>query len=201
MLTLLEPQPSATHTIKIDGISLEDINKEVLRQRIITVPQDPCFLPSGRTIKENLDIEGLGTEEECIAALEKAGLSAILEDGINTTFSPEDMSHGQQQLFSFARAILKKTVRARTVGAQGIMFLDEPNSKIDDETDRVMQELIADEFVGYTIVMISHRLQMVMSLCDRVVVLDKGKVVEEGTPRGLVKVNGGWFKSLWEQQN
>lgn len=187
--------------LKIDGISLEDINKDILRQRIITVPQDPCFLPSGRTIKENLDMEGLGTDEECIAALEKARLSAILEDGIHATFTPEDMSHGQQQLFSFARAIVKKTVRTRTVGAQGIMFLDEPNSKIDDETDRVMQELIADEFAGYTIVMISHRLQMVMSLCDRVVVLDKGVVVEEGTPRGLVKVNGGWFKSLWEQQN
>ena len=70
-------------------------------------------------------------------------------------------------------------------------------SSVDGETDRMMREVIRREFELYTVVMIAHRLGMVREFFDRVVVLDQGRVVEEGEPRVLLDVEGGRFRDLW----
>lgn len=113
--------------------------------------------------------------------------------------SSDTLSQGQKQLFSLARAILRGRIRARGKGKQnegGVLLLDEVSSSVDKDTDEAMQRMILDEFAGYTIVMVSHRLGMVMNF-DRVVVMDEGRIVEDGKPRELVDQEGSRFRDLW----
>jgi len=162
----------------------------------------------------NLDPFHVSSEEECRDVLETVGLWELVEKrgGLMEGLSGEMLSQGQKQLFSLARAVLRRRIRARerendfgaAVAARekgrgdgGILLLDEVSSNVDQVTDRVMQEIIMHEFKGYTIVMVSHRLEMVIDF-DRVVVMERGCVVEEGEPRELVGMEGGKFKELWE---
>ncbi len=157
-------------------------------------------MPAGHTIKENVDLFDEATDEECTAVLEQINLSTLLKDGIRGEFSPETLSHGQQQLFSFARAVLRKKVRARAGNVSGgILIMDEPNSKVDQDTDAAMQDIIKAEFGNYTVLVISHRLETVMNLCDKVVVLSEGRVVEQGSPKKLAETKGSWFGNLLEE--
>jgi ABC-type multidrug transport system fused ATPase/permease subunit len=121
--------------------------------------------------------------------------------------SSDTLSAGQKQLFSLARAILRARIRAREriiefgekgPGAAdgGILLLDGVSSSVDQDTDRAMQNIIREVFKAYTIVMVSHRLEMVMSF-DKVAVMEKGEVVEMGPPMELVEKEGGRFSELW----
>jgi ABC-type multidrug transport system fused ATPase/permease subunit len=85
-------------------------------------------------------------------------------------------------------------------GSSGILLLDEVSSSVDQETDRAMQKIIHEEFANYTIVMVSHRLEMVMNF-DTVLVMDKGSVIETGHPRTLVTQDKSHFKNLWSIMN
>jgi ABC-type multidrug transport system fused ATPase/permease subunit len=114
----------------------------------------------------------------------------------------ESLSAGQQQLFGLGRALVRRYIRERNCrSAGGILLLDEMNSKLDRETDRLAQEIVKNEFAAYTIIMVAHRLGMVMNLCDRVYVLDKGEVVEQGVPRVLADTPGSRFGELWRQNS
>ncbi|KAH8195838.1 hypothetical protein TruAng_009991 [Truncatella angustata] len=200
LLRLLDPTTNTNNSIQIDNISINRVNRDLLRQRLITIPQDPSFLPAGHTIRENVDLFNEATEEECTEVLEQVNLSKLLKDGINAEFSPETLSHGHQQLFSFARAVLRKKVRARSENVSGgILIMDEPNSKVDLDTDAAMQDIVRTNFGNYTILVISHRLETVMNLCDRVVVLSEGKLVEQGSPEKLKAIKGSWFGNLLEE--
>lgn len=90
------------------------------------------------------------------------------------------------------------TIENELVGGsgRGVLILDEYSSSLDRDTDRSMQQIIHKEFEGYTIIMVTHRLEMVMDF-DKVVVLDAGKVAENGVPRKLVKQKGSRFRDLW----
>jgi ABC-type multidrug transport system fused ATPase/permease subunit len=126
--------------------------------------------------------------------------------GLAAALSPDMLSQGQKQLFNLARAVLRCRIRARHNGAGsaaagekfggGILLLDEVSSSVDRDTDRLMQRIIQVEFEGYTIVMVSHRLDVVMDF-DTVVVMDSGSVVETGGPRTLVERDGGRFRELF----
>ena len=200
VLRLLDPAANTDHSIYIDGIPIQRVNRDILRQRLITIPQDPCFLPAGHTIKENVDLLNEATDKECVEVLEQTNLSILLKDGINGLLVTEALSHGHQQLFSFARAVLRKKVRARSGNVSGgVLIMDEPNSKVDQATDAAMQDIVRTEFCNYSVLLISHRMETVMDLCDRVLVLNEGKLVEQGSPKRLRDVEGGWFSSLWEE--
>jgi ATP-binding cassette subfamily C (CFTR/MRP) protein 1 len=149
------------------------------------------------------------TEAECRAVLETVDLWPFVADrgGLAASLSTDTLSAGQKQLFSLARAVLRARIRARErvtefgengPGAvpSGIVLLDEVSSSVDQDTDRAMQAIIRAEFEGYTIVMVSHRLEMVMGF-DRVVVMEKGEVVETGPPKELSGKKGGRFRELW----
>ena len=77
------------------------------------------------------------------------------------------------------------------------MLLDEVSSSVDVDTDKLMHEIIREEFEGYTIVMVSHRLDVVVAFFDRVVIMDQGEIVESGSPRELLEVEGSRFRELW----
>jgi ABC-type multidrug transport system fused ATPase/permease subunit len=156
----------------------------------------------------NLDPFAVSTEPECRAVLETVGLWAFVADrgGLAAGMTADSLSQGQKQLFSLARAVLRRRVRKREREAEfgkaaeeedrGILLLDEVSSSVDQDTEREMQAVIAEEFKGYTIVMVSHRLDAVMGF-DKVVVMDKGEMVESGRPRDLVELEGSKFRKLW----
>ncbi|OHW98365.1 ABC transporter [Colletotrichum incanum] len=231
LLRLLDPLPSCSGHISIDGLSLHTIDRATLRQRVIAVPQDPVFFPDGMSFRMNLDPFAFATDEECQAVLETVRLWGLARDqgGLEASMNADTLSQGQKQLFSLARVVLRKRVRMRQLLASagnvyvtsvqplaciddielqstsktlqgsrhgGLLILDEFSSSVDTETEQKMQQIIWNEFEGYTILMISHRLDMVMKF-DRVVILDSGKVVEQGVPRELVEKEGSWFKRLW----
>ncbi|RYP20476.1 hypothetical protein DL765_002775 [Monosporascus sp. GIB2] len=208
LLRLLDPLPSCAHNITIDDTHLHKIDRATLRQRIIAVPQEPVFLPEGTSFQSNLDPFGISSEEECRAVLEAVNLWPFVDQhgGLSAGMSSDTLSQGQKQLFSLARAILRRRIRSREREAElgektvlgpggGVLLLDEVSSSVDQETNSAMQASIREEFEGYTIVMVSHRLDMVMGF-DTVVVMDEGRVVETGRPETLVETEGSRFREL-----
>ncbi|KAJ9420973.1 hypothetical protein FOXG_02981 [Fusarium oxysporum f. sp. lycopersici 4287] len=202
LLRLIDPLPSCDSNMKVDDIYLHQIDRATLRKRVICIPQDAVFLPDGSSVKDNIDPYKAATDAECFNVLNTVRLSGFVHDkgSLNAGMSADDLSAGQKQLFSLGRAILRRRVRDRLAGGEkrgGLLLLDEVSSSVDKVTDRAMQEIIREEFENYTIVMVSHRLEMVMDFFDRVIVLDRGTVVESGGPRELVETQGSRFGDLW----
>jgi len=100
------------------------------------------------------------------------------------------LSHGQQQLFSLARAILMRPTRGKVV------LLDEATANVDGETNEHMQQLIREEFKEHTIITVAHRLETIMD-SDILLVLEAGKLVEVGSPSELTAREGGKFRALY----
>lgn len=198
LLRLIEALPGSASGSVVDSVPLDKVDRDTLRRRIIAVSQDAIFLPDGSTVRDNLDPFDAATEGECLEVLEQVGLLAGIQErgGMGAGLAAESFSQGQKQLFCLARAVLRKRVKSRGGTNGGILLLDEVSSSVDRATDLVMQDIIRREFEGYTIIMVSHRLDMVLD-CHTVVVMDKGSVVEKGTPRVLKDQKGGMFRELW----
>ncbi|KAK2022803.1 ABC transporter [Colletotrichum zoysiae] len=205
LLRLLEPVSTCSQNIEIDGVPFHRIDRSTLRRRIIAVPQDAVFLPDGSTIKSNIDPFEAASDSECLSVLRAVQLAGFVEElgGLHEGMSADSLSAGQKQLFSLGRAILRrrmKDARSKRRGG-GILLLDEVSSSVDYATDRLMQEIIKEEFGRYTIVMVSHRLEMVMDFFDSVIVMDQGRVIETGSPAELVATTGSRFGELWAIEN
>ncbi|KAK7699572.1 hypothetical protein SLS64_011526 [Diaporthe eres] len=207
LLRLLDPLPSCADGIFIDNTPLSLVDRTALRERILTIPQEVVFLPDGTSFKTNLDPLGVSSEDDCWAALDSVGLRTLVEErgDLAAGMAVDMLSQGQKQVFSLARALLRHKVRCRHLensygrtGATqgGILLLDEFSSGVDYETDRAMQKIIREEFEAYTIIMVSHRLEMVMHF-DRVVMMDAGSIVETGRPSTLIEEEGSKFRDLW----
>ena len=186
LLKLLEPTPDTADKVTVGGLALHRIDRTALRERIIAIPQDAVFLPDGSTYQANLDPYNVSTPEECRSVMAAVGLWEFISErgGLDAGMSAGTLSAGQRQLLSLGRAVLRRRMRARASCRGGILLLDEVSSSVDRETERVMGEVIEREFGSYTVVAVSHRLDMIMDF-DRVVVMDAGEVVEEGRPREL----------------
>jgi ABC-type multidrug transport system fused ATPase/permease subunit len=195
ILKLLDPLPNTPGKTIIDKLPLHLINRSILRQRMIAVPQEPVFLPDGTTFQANLDPYDVSTPDICQEVLEIVGLWPFIQSrgGLQAGMTAGTFSTGQRGLFSLARAVLRRRLRSSTSG--GILLLDEVSSSVDTETERVMQGILRSEFENYTIIAVSHRLDMVMDF-DRVVVMDLGKVVEVGNPVVLAGEEGTRFAGL-----
>ncbi|KAJ4355481.1 uncharacterized protein N0V89_003497 [Didymosphaeria variabile] len=200
LLKLLDPLPSNTQQVLIDDTPLSRIHRPSLRQRLIAVPQEAVFLPDGTTFQSNLDPYDASTPEDCKAVLVAIGLWTFVEErgGLSAGMTAGTFSAGQRQLFSVGRALLRRCIRASSLdGAtdQGILLLDEVSSNVDRQTEIVMQEIIKREFTDYTVIAVSHRLDMIMDF-DRVIVMDKGEIVEIGRPIELSSQRGSKFGDL-----
>ncbi|KAF9873848.1 ABC multidrug transporter [Colletotrichum karsti] len=207
LLRLIDPlspdtPDSDAPTILIDNLDLRTINRTTLRERIISASQDPVFLSDGTSFRVNLDPGSTATDEECNAVLTELGLSTIIETkgGLNAFINGAELSAGQKQLFSVARAVLRRRVKQRETGVDGgLLLLDEITSGADADTEKKVRRILDNEFQGYTVVMVTHRREMAMS-CDRVLMLDAGKVAEDGIPGTLLDKQGSQFGSLWESE-
>jgi ABC-type multidrug transport system fused ATPase/permease subunit len=197
LLKMINPLPETADNATIDDMPLRCLDRLTLRQRIIAVPQEAVFLPDGCTFQANLDPSSLLTAAECEGVLAAVGLWEFVAQrgGLNAGMSAGTLSIGQRQLMSVGRALLRQRIRARQQAYGGILLLDEVSSSVDVETERVMQEIIRNEFKGYTVIAVSHRLEMIMDY-DRVIVMDTGEMVETGNPVQLAEVPGSRFRDL-----
>lgn len=163
--------------IEIDGIDISRIPRDTLRSRIITISQD--HLDLGGTVRNNLlpfcmNISGKNstiTDEEITDALDKVGLRALVDrqGGLDAQLCKVGLSHGQLQLLSIARAML----RGKETGSK-VVLMDEATSNVDLETDAKIQRVVRESFAGCTILMIAHRLETVRD-ADMFVELVHGK--------------------------
>lgn len=180
-------------SIRLDGIDLCDLSPQDLRRQFAIVPQDPVMF-SG-TLETNVAYgRPDASRKEIIEALEIASLGEFVQelpDGITTQLGPKGvaLSGGQRQRIAIARAILRKAP---------ILLLDEATSALDSENERSIQKALTGLIDGRTTLMIAHRLSTIQ-MADRVIVLDKGGVVESGTHAELM-ASGGIFAHLAEIQ-
>ncbi|KAJ3185204.1 Multidrug resistance-associated protein 1 [Gaertneriomyces sp. JEL0708] len=189
--TLFRPMELDAGCIMIDGKDVAAVGLQTLRSRIGLIPQD-TFLFSG-TYRANLDINGRHSDDEIRTVLAQASLEdfiASLPEGLDTliTDNGSNLSYGQRQLFCLARAMLAKP---------RLLVMDEATAGMDRETDELINRLLHTHpaFNGVTVLAVVHRQTAAMAF-PRVVVLDHGRIVDEGDPTVLVKETGGSFASL-----
>ena len=182
--------------VMIDGQDISTINSDAIRKNIAVIPQDTLLFH--RTIKENISYgkEGAG-DKEIISASKKAHIHEFiqtLKNGYDTYVGERGikLSGGQRQRIAIARAILKDAP---------ILILDEATSSLDSKTEKMIQEslnlLIEDK--SKTVIAIAHRLSTLKHM-DRIIVLDDGKIAEEGNHDELLKQKDSLYKKLWELQ-
>jgi ATP-binding cassette subfamily B protein len=179
--------------ITLDGRDLRSIPRKQLRSAIGYVDQDP-FLFNG-TVRENIAYGAPGADEEAIeVAARSAGAHQFvteLDDGYDTEVGERGakLSGGQRQRIAIARAI---------VSDPPIMIFDEATSHVDNETEVLIQDRLDDLTADRTTFVIAHRLSTVRD-ADRIVVLDDGEVVEQGSHEELLDA-GGTYANLWHVQ-
>ncbi|KAF7375592.1 p-loop containing nucleoside triphosphate hydrolase protein [Mycena sanguinolenta] len=159
--------------ILVDGTNISGISLDMLRSGMTLIPQDPVLLEI--SMHANLDIEGKHTDEEIWRALELSSRFPSKLDEVVTGSSR--FSRGQKQLLALARALLRQ---------RNVVCLDEATSSIDVETDQAMQQTLHSSFGAATIITIAHRISTVQDYV-RIIVLDNGRVVENGSPTELWK--------------
>ena len=181
--------------ILIGEQDIAKINPDSLRENIAVIPQDTLLF---RTILDNIAYgKEQATKDEIIDASKKAHIDEYiqtLDKGYDTYVGERGvkLSGGQRQRIAIARAILKDAP---------ILILDEATSSLDSKTEKLIQEslnlLIEDK--SKTVIAIAHRLSTLKHM-DRIIVMDKGKIIEEGTHDELLKNKNSLYKKLWELQ-
>ena len=180
-------------TISIDGINIKDMNLQSLRGLMGLVTQDSILFND--TIKANISLGKLdATDDEIIEALKIANAYEFVSElplGIYTNIgdSGNKLSGGQKQRLSIARAVLKNPP---------IMILDEATSALDTESEKFVQVALENMMQNRTSIVIAHRLSTIQK-ADLIVVMQKGKIVEQGTHDELIAHNGTYNKLVTMQ--
>lgn len=181
-------------SILIDGHDIREITQASLRRNIAYVQQEPMLFH--RSLRENISYGKLdATDNEIIAAAKKANAWEFIEklpQGLDTLVGERGvkLSGGQRQRIAIARAILKDAP---------ILVLDEATSALDSESEKLIQDALMKLMKGRTSIVIAHRLSTIARL-DRIIVLDKGIIAEQGTHQQLLTKNG-IYASLWNHQS
>ncbi|MGZ9736157.1 ABC transporter ATP-binding protein [Flavobacterium sp. GNP002] len=176
--------------ILVDGKNIYDFDLESLRGNMSIVPQDVILF--GGTIRENIAYgKPNATEEEIVTASKQANAYNFIEsfpEKFETIVGERGikLSGGQRQRIAIARALLKNP---------SILILDEATSSLDSESEKLVQEALEILMEGRTSIIIAHRLSTIRS-ADQILVLDKGKITEQGTHQELIALENGIYKNL-----
>jgi ATP-binding cassette subfamily B protein len=181
---LLRYYDPVSGSVRVDGLDLREVDPSDLRSRIAIVPQDTTIFAA--TASENIGFGRPGATNAEIEAAAKAALAhdfiKAFDDGYDTQVGERGitLSGGQRQRMAIARAILRDAP---------ILLLDEATSALDAESEMLVQRALDHLMQGRTTLVIAHRLATVLK-ADRILVMENGRIVEEGTHQTLVKKNG-----------
>ncbi|WP_271897061.1 ABC transporter transmembrane domain-containing protein [Candidatus Phyllobacterium onerii] len=181
---LLRYYDPVSGSVRVDGLDLREVDPSDLRSRIAIVPQDTTIFAA--TARENIGFGRPGATNAEIEAAAKAALAhdfiKAFGDGYDTQVGERGitLSGGQRQRMAIARAILRDAP---------ILLLDEATSALDAESEMLVQRALDHLMQGRTTLVIAHRLATVLK-ADRILVMENGRIVEEGTHQTLVKKNG-----------
>lgn len=181
-------------SVTIDGINTTEMGLEFLRNQMAIVPQDVILF--GGTIRENIEYGKPGASLEEIEEAAKKANAHIFVDSFPEKYDTVvgergiQLSGGQRQRIAIARAVLKDP---------RILILDEATSSLDSESERLVQEALDKLMVGRTSLVIAHRLSTIRK-ADRILVLDKGQISENGKHEELLAKENGLYKGLLELQ-
>jgi ATP-binding cassette subfamily B multidrug efflux pump len=187
-------------TISIDGQNIASVTQESLRAAIGVVTQDTSLLH--RSVRDNIRY---GMPDAAESDIERAAANAHASEFIANLRDPNGrsgmeahvgergvkLSGGQRQRVAIARVLLKNAP---------ILVLDEATSALDSEVEAAIQENLKDLMEGKTVIAVAHRLSTIAAM-DRLVVMDKGRIVEEGTHAELVNKPNGTYAALWARQS
>ncbi len=179
--------------ISVDGVSIRKLSITDLRQTLSLVPQDPLLFH--RSLLENIRYGKPGaSDEEVVRAAELAHCGEFIERlplGYDTLVGERGikLSGGERQRVALARAFLRNAP---------IIVLDEATSSLDSESERHIQEALGELMKGRTTLVIAHRLSTIRSM-DRIIVMDKGRIIEDGTHDALLEKKG-MYAHLWSLQ-
>ena len=180
--------------ILIDGQQINHVTQQSLRASISVVPQDPILfhrnllenIRYGRRDASDSEVMEAARFAHCDEFIESLPLkyeTLVGERGIK-------LSGGERQRIAIARAILKNAP---------ILILDEATSSLDSHSESMIQDALDKLMEGKTTIVIAHRLSTIRKM-DRIIVLENGKIIEEGTHEVLSKTDGSLYKKLWDLQ-
>ena len=190
LLNFYQPQSGR---LLIDGRSIDEFEQGALRQGIGFIPQEPFILST--TIFENIDMgRGLSTAAVCRAA-KQAHLHEVIMDmpeGYQTQLGEGGLrlSTGQRQQLIIARAL---------AGSPKVLLLDEATANVDSETEQVVQQALNRLKGQVTMIVVAHRLSTIHH-ADRILVLEKGRLIEQGSHGQLMAIPKGRYRSMYELQ-
>ena len=180
--------------ILIDGTDISEVTQESLRKNVSLVPQDPILFH--RTLAENI---GYGKRDAARKEIEVVAKLAHCDEFVKNlpqgfeTYVGErgiKLSGGERQRVAIARAILKNAP---------ILVLDEATSSLDSHSEMLIQDALATLMSGKTVIVIAHRLSTIQKM-DRIIVVDNGNILEEGSHNDLLSKEGSLYRKLWELQ-
>jgi ATP-binding cassette subfamily B protein len=180
--------------ISVDGRDIRDVTQESLRNVMAVVPQDVSMFH--RSVLENIRYARPdATKEDVLAAAEMAYCRDFIEalpEGFDTMVGDRGvkLSGGQRQRLAIARALLKNAP---------ILLLDEATSALDTESEQAIQAALDTLMTGRTVIAIAHRLSTLQSF-DRIIVMDKGRIIDDGSPLALASRPGPYRELLRKQR-
>jgi len=181
-------------TITIDGQDIATVTQKSLHKSIAYVPQEPLLFH--RSLRDNIAYgKQEATDKEIVQAAKQANALEFISDlplGFDTLVGERGikLSGGQRQRIAIARAILKDAP---------VLVLDEATSALDSESEVLIQDALSKLMKGRTSIVIAHRLSTIAKL-DRIVVLENGRVIEDGSHSQLL-TKGGTYAKLWSHQS
>jgi ABC-type multidrug transport system fused ATPase/permease subunit len=180
--------------IKIDGVDIRTIGLGALRSGVGIIPQNPTLFTG--SVRSNLDPFGTYSDEEIWQSLGFCSMSGVIEALPGQLAAPvaefgENFSQGERQLLTVARALLYKPT---------VLIMDEATASIDMKTDQLIQQSIREKFVDSTVLTIAHRLDSILH-CDRIMVLNQGRLAEFDTPLALSAIPNGQFAGYLADSN
>lgn len=191
---LLRMYELSSGKITIDGQNIAKVTQDSLWQNISMVPQDPILFH--RSLMENIRYgKPEATDDEVMEAAKLAHCHEFISefpDKYNTYVGERGvkLSGGERQRVAIARSILRNAP---------VLVLDEATSSLDSQSEHYIQDALAYLMKDKTVIVIAHRLSTIMKM-DRIMVIDNGKVMEEGTHESLLKQKGGLYRKLWTLQ-